>query len=69
MPSLRSLAKCIARLIRGSVRDQRGASAVEYGLIAALIVLAMIASFKELANTTVNMWGNTNAKIANATGY
>ena len=53
----------------GILRDRRGATAVEYGLIAALIVIAMIASFKELANTTVGMWGNVNTKVANATGY
>lgn len=51
------------------LRDRRGGTAIEYGLIAALIVIAMIASFKEVANTTVGMWGNVNAKVATATGY
>lgn len=52
----------------GLLRDRRGATAIEYGLIVTLIVIAMIASFKELANTTVGMWGNVNTKVATATG-
>lgn len=51
------------------LRDRRGATAVEYGLILGLIVLAMIASFQALANQTVGMWGNVNTKVATATGY
>lgn len=38
-------------------RDERGATAVEYGLIAALIVLAMVTSLRGVAATTINMWG------------
>ena len=49
-------------------RDRRGATAVEYGLIVAVIVIAMLASFREVANTTVGMWGNVNSKVATATG-
>lgn len=49
------------------LRDRRGATAIEYGMIVALIVIAMIASFKELANTTVGVWNNVNSKVAAAT--
>lgn len=45
---------------------RRGATAVEYGLIVSLVVIAMIASFKLLANTTVTMWNNVNAAVGNA---
>lgn len=45
------------------VRDRRGGTAIEYGLIAALVVIAMIASFIELARTTTTMWGNVNTKV------
>ena len=48
--------------------DRRGATAVEYGMIVALIVIAMVASFQSLANATVGMWGNVNTKVATATG-
>jgi pilus assembly protein Flp/PilA len=44
--------------------NKRGGTAVEYGLIAALIVLTMMAAFIEVANTTTGMWGNVNNKMA-----
>ncbi len=48
------------------IRCRRGATAVEYGLIVSLIVIAMIASFKLVANQTTTMWGNINTAVANA---
>ncbi len=45
-------------------KDQSGASAVEYGLIAALIVIAMIASFRQVASVTTSMWNNVSATVA-----
>lgn len=53
-------------LIRKLVRDRTGGTAIEYGLIASLVVITMVASFIELANTTTSMWGNVNTKIQNA---
>ena len=57
-----------ARALHRLAGARRGATAVEYGLILALVVLTMLASFREVANTTVGMWGNVNAKVATATG-
>jgi pilus assembly protein Flp/PilA len=37
--------------------DQRGATAIEYGLIAALIVIAMIGGLKALGGGSSGMWG------------
>ncbi|WP_404370348.1 Flp family type IVb pilin [Sphingomonas sp. MMS24-J45] len=48
------------------LKDKRGGTAIEYGLIAALVVITMIAAFMEVANTTTGMWGNVNNKMANA---
>jgi pilus assembly protein Flp/PilA len=43
-------------------RDDKGATAVEYGLILALIFLSMIAGVQTFASSTTNMWNNvTNA--------
>lgn len=42
----------IARL----VRDQRGATAVEYGLIISMIVLGMLAALRMLATESVGLW-------------
>jgi pilus assembly protein Flp/PilA len=38
------------------IKDRRGATAVEYGLILALIFLAMVGALSQVAGTTTNMW-------------
>lgn len=38
------------------LKDKSGATAIEYGLIIALIVIAMIAGMSRFASTTANMW-------------
>ena len=37
--------------------DNSGATAVEYGLIASLIVIASISAFNSVANENTRMWG------------
>lgn len=37
-------------------RNERGATAVEYGLIISMIVLAMVTALQGVASTTLNMW-------------
>lgn len=36
--------------------DNSGATAIEYGLIVSLIVIAMIAALNGVANATIDMW-------------
>lgn len=43
------------------LEDERGVSAVEYGLIVALIVLAMIAGLSQVATATTGMWNNVSS--------
>ena len=52
--------------IRRLARDRKGGTAIEYGLIAALVVIAMIASFILLADITTGMWGNVQTTIETA---
>jgi len=47
-------------------RDQRGATAVEYGLILALIVLMIIGALSLFASKTINMWNNVADKVVKA---
>ena len=54
------------QFIRRLLRDQRGGTAIEYGLIAALLVVAMIAAFVEVANTTSQMWDGVSTKVQGA---
>jgi pilus assembly protein Flp/PilA len=52
--------KLFARL----VRDRKGATAIEYGLIVALIVIAMIGGLKVFAGSTINMWNDVQQNVA-----
>ncbi|MDO7842976.1 Flp family type IVb pilin [Sphingomonas immobilis] len=54
------------RLIRKVARDQRGATAVEYGIILAVIVLTMVTALAGVATTTTGMWNNISDKVNNA---
>ena len=46
------------------IRDQKAATAVEYGLIVALIVLAMMAGLSQFAGTTIRMWNDVAANVS-----
>jgi pilus assembly protein Flp/PilA len=50
------------------IRDIKAASAVEYGLICALIVLAMIAGLNAVAGRTTTMWNGVAENVSNVTG-
>ena len=56
----------IVRLVGRVARDRRGATAIEYGLIAGLIVITMIVAFINLANTTTGLWNNISNSVAAA---
>jgi pilus assembly protein Flp/PilA len=45
------------------LRCRRAATAVEYGLILALVVLAMISALIALADTTTGMWKDVSAAV------
>ena len=49
--------------LRRLLANQRGATAVEYGLICALIVIVMVVGLNSLANTTISMWGNVSHNV------
>ena len=50
------------------IRDIKAASAVEYALICALIVLAMIAGLSAVASQTTSMWTNVSDNVTAAVG-
>ena len=47
-------------------KDERGATAIEYGLIISMIVLVMLVAFSALANNTGGHWGDVADKVTNA---
>ena len=44
--------------------DQRGATAIEYGLIVALIAVAVIGALEGLGGGVGGMWGDLSNKVA-----
>jgi pilus assembly protein Flp/PilA len=49
------------------IRDIKAASAVEYALICALIVLAMIAGLNAVAGSTISMWNDVSENVVRST--
>ncbi|MEP2736765.1 MAG: Flp family type IVb pilin [Erythrobacter sp.] len=49
-------------------RDDSGATAIEYGLIAALIVIASLVALEGVANENTGLWGRVTGSVTNAMG-
>ncbi len=55
MPFLKRIAK-----------DQFGGTAIEYGLIASLVVIASIGAFEAVSNENTGLWGVVTTKVTTA---
>jgi len=53
--------------LRQLLRDTSGATAIEYGLIAALVVVTIMFTVQGLANETNHMWSNVGSTMSRAT--
>ncbi|MEK6639023.1 MAG: Flp family type IVb pilin [Pseudomonadota bacterium] len=49
---------------RRLIRNKRGATAVEYGLIVSLIVIACVGAMSQMADSTNGMWNNIAAAVS-----
>lgn len=54
----------VKSLLAAVLRDERGATAVEYGLIAALVVLAIVSAVQGVANESTEMWEFVEQKVS-----
>ena len=54
----------LAQRLRGFIADQSGAVSVEYGLIMALIVIAMLGAVSEFADTSVGIFSDVASQAA-----
>lgn len=52
-------------LLKRLVKAERGATAVEYGLICALIVLAAMGAITTFGTKVVGMWNNVSDEVVN----
>jgi pilus assembly protein Flp/PilA len=55
------------KTIRKIFADKKGATAIEYGLIAALIAVAAIAAMQGLGHQLSSTFGNVNKAMGNGT--
>ncbi|MBX9882436.1 MAG: Flp family type IVb pilin [Sphingomonas sp.] len=56
-------------ILRRLLIDRRGATAVEYGLIVSLIVIAMVASLQAVASQTIGMWNSVSSRVTQASNH
>lgn len=54
------------KLLKAIASDISGATAVEYGLILALIFLAMLAAIQNFGGTSIAMWDHVAGKMEEA---
>ena len=54
------------RTFRRLCSDKRGATAIEYGLMASLIVVSMMAGLSTLGGGANGMWGKIKNQVENA---
>jgi pilus assembly protein Flp/PilA len=54
------------KLLNQLCRDEKGATAVEYGLIVALIVIAIITSLQSVANENTGLWASVSDDVDSA---
>lgn len=48
------------------IKDESGATAIEYGLILALVFLAMVAGVQAFASATIGVWTHVSNKVENS---
>ena len=66
MSALRPLSKRVMRLFERLADEVRAATAVEYGLIVTLVVIACIAALIQVAGTTGDIWNDVSNKVTAA---
>jgi pilus assembly protein Flp/PilA len=53
-------------LMKDLFKDESGATAIEYGLILALIAIAITVSLQAFAGTAIDMWDNVATRVVDA---
>ncbi len=56
------------KVIRSFVKDESGATAIEYGLIAALVALVGVIAFTALGDTVFDVFDEIAEKLCNGAG-
>ncbi|MFN3520786.1 MAG: Flp family type IVb pilin [Phenylobacterium sp.] len=56
----------MTKFVSRFVKDESGATAIEYGLIAALIAVALVSALSLLKNSIANTFGDVGTSLDNA---
>ena len=64
--ALRGKMKMLIRHILLLKNDERGVTAVEYGLILSLIFLAMIGALTAVSDKTIGLFNDVSSEVANS---
>lgn len=56
----------IMQSFKAILKSDSGATAVEYGLIVSLLVIAIITSLNTFANESIGMWGRVATTVESA---
>lgn len=55
------------RPIRDLAKDKRGGTLIEYGLICALVIIAMVGALQTFAGSVINMFTHIQNEVSNST--
>lgn len=55
-------------MFRRFLADEKGVSLVEYGLLIAVLALAMLVGFGNASDALTFLWGNNNSRLIQALG-
>ncbi|KQU96131.1 pilus assembly protein PilA [Mesorhizobium sp. Root695] len=53
-------------VLRRFLKDEKGATAVEYGLIVAVLSLAIVGGIGQVSNSIIWLFSDNNSRLANA---
>lgn len=56
----------MTNIVQQMLQDEQGATAIEYGLIAALIAIAAMSAMNAFAGSTITMWMTVSSKTLDA---
>ena len=57
----------LVQLLNSVLRDQRGATAIEYGLIAALVCIAIVAGVTSMGQSVIGVWDFVTVEVLSNT--
>jgi len=58
----------LMHFLKGIAKDDFGGTAIEYGLIASLVVIASIGAFDAVANENTGLWATVSGSVREAMG-